>query len=45
MSRELTRVMKEILGTTQSVGCTVGGMDPHADNDGINDGKIDCPVQ
>merc|ERR1711890_54778 len=28
MSREFSGVMKEILGTAQSVGCTVDGQDP-----------------
>merc|ERR1711948_43224 len=30
--------IKEVLGTAQSVGCTVDGMDPHDVIDGINDG-------
>merc|ERR1711971_1512523 len=29
MSREFSGCMKEILGTAQSVGCTVDGQDPH----------------
>merc|ERR1719500_1981255 len=32
---------KVVLGTAQSVGCTVDGMDPHDVIDGINDGTID----
>jgi len=43
MSREFSGCMKEILGTAQSVGCTVDGMDPHDVIDGINDGSIECP--
>jgi len=45
MSREFSGVMKEILGTAQSVGCTVDGMDPHDVIDGINEGTIDCPSE
>ncbi len=40
-----TGVMKEVLGTAQSVGCTVDGMAPHDVIDGINDGTIDCPAE
>merc|ERR1711890_2724 len=43
MSKDFSGVMKEILGTAQSVGCTVDGMDPHDVIDQINDGEIDCP--
>merc|ERR1719266_1135371 len=45
---EAARVMrprsmsKEFIGTAQSVGCTVDGMDPHDVIDGINDGSIEC---
>merc|ERR1712036_176701 len=42
MSKNLAGVVKEILGTAQSVGCTVDGMDPHDVIDGINDGSIEC---
>merc|ERR1712208_96176 len=45
MSKEFSGVMKEILGTAQSVGCTVDGMDPHDVIDGINEGTIDCPSE
>merc|ERR1712126_354209 len=45
MSREFSGCMKEILGTAQSVGCTVDGMDPHDVIDGINDGTVDCPSE
>merc|ERR1712145_27623 len=44
MSREFSGCMKEILGTAQSVGCTVDGMDPHDVIDGINVGSIECPT-
>merc|ERR1712055_763680 len=45
MSREFSGTMKEVLGTAQSVGCTVDGQDPHDVIDGINDGTIDCPSE
>ena len=45
MSREFSGVMKEILGTAQSVGCTVDGQDPHDVIDAINAGEIDCPAE
>merc|ERR1712036_3259 len=45
MAKEFSGVMKEILGTAQSVGCTVDGQDPHDVIDGINDGTIDCPSE
>merc|ERR1711981_1368872 len=41
MSRNLAGVVKEILGTAQSVGCTVDGMAPHDIIDGINDGEVE----
>merc|ERR1712062_654939 len=45
MSKELSGCMKKILGTAQSVGCTVDGQDPHDVIDGINDGTVDCPAE
>ena len=45
MSKEFSGVMKEILGTAQSVGCTVDGEDPHDVIDQINAGEIDCPSE
>merc|ERR1712110_767563 len=45
MSKELSGVCKEILGTAQSVGCTVDGMAPHDVIDKINDGSIDIPAE
>merc|ERR1711992_79888 len=45
MSKELSGCMREILGTAQSVGCTVDGQDPHDVIDGINDGTVDCPAE
>merc|ERR1712014_570167 len=41
LSKNLAGVVKEILGTAQSVGCTVDGQDPHDVIDGINDGSVE----
>merc|ERR1719232_1897310 len=43
MSKEFSGVIKEILGTAQSVGCTVDGQAPHDIIDEINDGTHECP--
>merc|ERR1712221_13842 len=45
MSKELSGCMKEILGTAQSVGCTVDGQAPHDIIDDINSGDIECPAE
>merc|ERR1712203_573440 len=45
MSKHLSGGCKEILGTCQSVGCTVDGMAPHDVIDKINDGSIDIPEE
>merc|ERR1712156_35199 len=45
MSKNLAGVVKEILGTAQSVGCTVDGMAPHDVIEKINDGSIDIPEE
>ncbi|VEU23467.1 DEKNAAC104524 [Brettanomyces naardenensis] len=41
--KNLASVTKEILGTAQSVGCTVDGKPAHDVIDAINDGEIDVP--
>lgn len=43
MARTLAGTVKEILGTCQSVGCTVDGSHPHDVIDKINDGELDIP--
>jgi large subunit ribosomal protein L12e len=43
MSRHLSGTVKEILGTCQSVGCTVDGAYPHDKIDEINDGELAIP--
>lgn len=43
LSKDLAGGVKEILGTAQSVGCTVDGRPPHDIIDAINAGEIDVP--
>lgn len=43
MARKLAGTVKEILGTAQSVGCTVEGEPPHDIIDKINDNVIEIP--
>ncbi|KAK0079778.1 hypothetical protein PV325_000827 [Microctonus aethiopoides] len=45
MSRELSGTVKEILGTCQSVGCTVEGRPPHDIIDDINAGEQEIPEE
>lgn len=45
MARELSGTVREILGTAQSVGCTVDGRPPHDIIDDINDGSIEVPSE
>ena len=44
MARYLSGTVKEILGTCQSVGCTVDGSHPHDKIDEINSGDVTIPV-
>lgn len=44
ISRTLAGTVKQMLGTAQSVGCTVDGEPPHDIIDKINEGEIDIPV-
>ena len=44
MARHLSGTVKEILGTAQSVGCTIDGAHPHDKVDEINDGTLVIPV-
>ncbi|XP_076139749.1 large ribosomal subunit protein uL11 isoform X2 [Alosa pseudoharengus] len=41
IARELSGTVKEILGTAQSVGCTIDGRHPHDVIDDINAGKVE----
>jgi len=43
MAKELSGTVKEILGTAQSVGCTIDGKNPHDVIDGINEGSVTVP--
>ncbi|PNF36104.1 60S ribosomal protein L12 [Cryptotermes secundus] len=43
MSRKMEGTVKEILGTCQSVGCTVEGRHPHDVIDQINNGELEVP--
>uniref|UniRef100_A0A0K8SJ19 Large ribosomal subunit protein uL11 n=2 Tax=Lygus hesperus TaxID=30085 RepID=A0A0K8SJ19_LYGHE len=43
MSRKLEGTVKEILGTAQSVGCTIEGRAPHDVIDSINNGEMEIP--
>ncbi|XP_045483516.1 60S ribosomal protein L12 [Harmonia axyridis] len=45
MARTLAGSVKEILGTCQSVGCTVDGKPPHDLIDEINDGSLEIPEE
>lgn len=45
MARNLDGTCKEILGTAQSVGCTVDGRPPHDIIDDINSGSIEIPAE
>jgi len=43
LAKDLSGCVKEILGTAQSVGCTVEGQPPHDVIDAINAGEIEIP--
>jgi large subunit ribosomal protein L12e len=43
MARELSGTIREVLGTAQSVGCTVDGRAPHDIIDDIASGAVECP--
>jgi len=43
LAKSLAGVAKEMLGTAQSIGCTIDGMAPHDVIDGINSGEIEIP--
>ena len=45
LAKELAGTVKEILGTAQSVGCTVDGKPAHDIIDAINSGDIEVPTQ
>eukprot|EP00019_Armaparvus_languidus_P010238 CAMPEP_0168582318 /NCGR_PEP_ID=MMETSP0420-20121227/1914_1 /TAXON_ID=498008 /ORGANISM="Pessonella sp." /LENGTH=163 /DNA_ID=CAMNT_0008616789 /DNA_START=162 /DNA_END=653 /DNA_ORIENTATION=- len=43
MAKEFSGTVKEILGTCQSIGCTVDGQPPHDLIDQINEGSLPIP--
>ncbi|XP_011311827.1 60S ribosomal protein L12 [Fopius arisanus] len=45
MSRQLSGTVKEILGTCQSVGCTIEGRPPHDVIDDVNSGEVEVPEE
>jgi hypothetical protein len=45
LAKELSGCVKEILGTAQSVGCTIDGQPPHDIIDGINSGEVEIPEE
>lgn len=45
MARKLEGTVKEVLGTCQSVGCTVDGQHPHDIIDKIRNGDIAVPAE
>ena len=45
LAKKFSGTILEILGTAQSVGCTVEGEDPHDLIEQIKDGSYDCPEE
>uniref|UniRef100_A0A182NNS6 Large ribosomal subunit protein uL11 n=1 Tax=Anopheles dirus TaxID=7168 RepID=A0A182NNS6_9DIPT len=45
MARELAGTCKEVLGTAQSVGCTIDGRAPHDVIDDISSGALEVPSE
>jgi len=45
LAKDLAGGVKEILGTCQSVGCTVDGQPPHDIIDQINNGELEVPAE
>ena len=43
MARQLSGTVKEILGTAQSVGCTIDGQHPHDVIDAVTSGEMEVP--
>ncbi|MPC39776.1 60S ribosomal protein L12 [Portunus trituberculatus] len=44
-ARALSGTLKEVLGTAQSIGCTVEGQSPHDIIEGIDDGSVEVPEE
>merc|ERR1712025_413302 len=45
LAKNLAGVVKEILGTAQSVGCSIDGQHPHDIIDKVNDGEYEVPEE
>merc|ERR1719343_638119 len=45
MARKLAGTVKEILGTCNSIGCTVNGESPRDVQQGIDDGEVEIPEE
>ncbi|EFA07030.1 large ribosomal subunit protein uL11 [Tribolium castaneum] len=45
MAKNLSGTVKEVLGTAQSVGCTIDGKLPHDVIDEVNDGSVEIPEE
>ncbi|KAG5889750.1 hypothetical protein JTB14_018972 [Gonioctena quinquepunctata] len=45
MAKNFSGTVKEVLGTAQSVGCTIDGKAPHDVIDEVNDGSIEVPEE
>ncbi|KAF8316379.1 60S ribosomal protein L12 [Clavulina sp. PMI_390] len=45
LAKELSGCVKEVLGTCQSVGCTVDGKPPHDIIEAVDAGEIDVPSE
>ncbi|XP_067935620.1 large ribosomal subunit protein uL11-like [Watersipora subatra] len=43
MARELAGTVREILGTAQSVGCTIDGQHPHDVIEAVSSGEMEVP--
>ncbi|CAG9860007.1 unnamed protein product [Phyllotreta striolata] len=43
MAKSLSGTVKEVLGTAQSVGCTIDGKAPHDVIDEVNEGTVEVP--
>ncbi len=43
LAKTLAGTVKEILGTAQSVGCTIDGQPPHDVIDQVSNGDIEIP--
>jgi len=43
LAKNLAGTVKEMLGTAQSIGCTIDGRPPHDIIEGIDSGDIEVP--